>query len=180
MGGAILAISFLLIAMFGGYKVMTTSLNRISLENKEFFTKYDDLFKLYSGSVPWKWIKAVAIKESDNGQDPLVKAGKASSDGLSYGIMQIAELKGSAVEISIKGNGGPSLNNIPDYSIQKGAELLNYLYLKYNGDMKKVFLAYNQGEKNTDNGKDYTNGYAESVIEILNAIKAKEKQWKVS
>lgn len=179
MGGAILGLTFILIAMFGGYTVMNSSIKRISLENKEYFTKYDDIFKLYAGSVPWRWVKAIAIKESDNGQDPLVKAGKVSSDGLSYGIMQIAELKGSAVEISIKGNGGPALNNDPNYSIQKGAELLNYLFMKYNGDMNKVFLAYNQGERNTDNGKDYTNGYDKDVIEILNEINAKEKLWQV-
>jgi len=61
------------------------------------FTKYDNLFHTYSSmySVPWRWLKAIAMNESNLGRAPSVAAGilnpsdvtqSVSSDGKSYGL----------------------------------------------------------------------------------------------
>lgn len=126
---------------------------------REKFYAYDDLFKHFAKGYPWRWLKAIAKQESDLGQNSRVKNGAVSYDGLSWGLMQIAENVGSPKEIQIKGNAGPDKLNDPVYSIQKASELVFYLNQKYGGDARKVFLAYNQGEKNTDRGKDYTVNY---------------------
>jgi soluble lytic murein transglycosylase-like protein len=77
--------------------------------------------------------------------------------------MQIAPGTGSTREIELKSingrNATPDELNDPEISIELGAKLLGYLWDKYDGDEKKVSLAYNQGEKNTDRGKDYTPRY---------------------
>lgn len=124
--------------------------------DKENFEKYDELFKFYSEGYDWKWLKAIATQESSLGQNSRVLQGQASYDGLSYGLMQIAEGVGSAREIEIKGFGGKVLLNDPAYSIKQASKLISYLNNKYAGDQRKVFLAYNQGENNTDRGRDFT------------------------
>lgn len=147
---------------------------------KEKFLMYDDLFKLWGGinGVPWRWLKAIAKQESDLGQNERVKNNEVSYDGLSYGLMQIVEGNGSPRERLLKGNGGKEALNDPSYSIKIAAKLVKYLMIKYNYDENKVFLAYNQGEINTDKGKDYTNGYNLKVIKWLKWIDQKEKEYK--
>lgn len=150
--------------------------------NENFYTRYDNAFKFYASleGFDWRMLKAIAIRESSLGQDPRVLEGKVSFDGLSYGLMQIAEGKGSQKEIEIKGFGGAlSLNN-PEYSIEVASRLVGYLNQKY-GDPRTVFLAYNQGEKNTDNEKDFSkkwhNGqsYGDLVMVIYNKLLTGEK-----
>lgn len=149
---------------------------------KEKFFMYDDLFQLHSliNRVPeWRWLKAIAKQESDLGQNSLVKNGEVSYDGKSYGLMQIAEGLGSPKEIELKGKGGKTALNDPNYSIEKAAKLVGYLWNKYQNSYK-VFLAYNQGEKNTDKGANYThpNGqYADLILKHLKWIDAKEKEY---
>lgn len=163
---------------------------------QDFFTRYDGLFKFHSlvnGLPDWRWLKAIAKQESSLGQDPRTSKGLVSYDGLSYGLMQIAPGTGSPKEIEIKGFGNKTLKemsepekllvqsklNDPNVSIDKAARLVGYLWAKY-GDKDKVFLAYNQGEKNTDRGKNYShpNGqYAKLINDHLEWIKRKEKQY---
>lgn len=153
---------------------------------KEKFYAYDDLFKHFAKTFPWKWLKAIAKQESDLGQNSRVKNGEVSYDGLSWGLMQIAENVGSPKEIQIKGQGGPEKLNDPVYSIQKASQLVSYLNQKYGGNARKVFLAYNQGEINTDRGKDYTvnynNGrsYADLIFKHLDWIERKEMEYESS
>tara|TARA_R110000803_G_scaffold5670_1_gene18714 strand:+ start:9052 stop:9612 length:561 start_codon:yes stop_codon:yes gene_type:complete len=150
---------------------------------KEKFVRYDSLFKLYAnGRFPWRWLKAIAKQESDLGENRLVRNGQVSSDGKSFGLMQIAEGLGSPTEIALKGFGGQEKLNDPDYSIQKASELVNFLNDKFRGDEFKVFLGYNQGEVNTMRGRDFTkqhnNGrsYADLILKHLDWIDRKEKE----
>ena len=165
-------------------------------EPREYFERYDGLFRLHAllnGLPDWRWLKAISKQESDLGRDPRTSNGEISSDGFSYGIMQIAPGKGSNQEMQLKGFGDKDLKemsipeqlyvksklNDPNFSIKKGAELVSYLFRKY-GDAEKVFLAYNQGEKNTDNGKNYThpNGqYANKIFDHLDWIKRQEQKY---
>jgi len=140
---------------------------------KEKFYFYDDLFKKHAqiNGIPWEWLKAIAKQESDLGLDKRVLSGQVSQDGLSYGLMQIASGVGSVQEKQIKGNLSEFELNKPEVSISIAAKLVGYLNRKYNGDKDKVFLAYNQGEKNTDAGKDYTVNYSADKISYKEKIK---------
>lgn len=127
----------------------------------------------------WLWLKAIAKQESDLGNDPRVKSGQVSYDGKSYGLMQIAPGIGSANEILIKGPKNIGNLNIDEYSIDKAAMLVRYLQDKYNGDIRRIFRAYNQGERNEDLGKDYTvkytpGGYDNAVIKHLERFEREE------
>ena len=72
----------------------------VALMNRDDFTKWDDLLKKYSVQykVPWRWLKVIILNESSNGNDRSVLRGLAnpndiegskSSDGKSWGLMQI-------------------------------------------------------------------------------------------
>lgn len=147
-------------------------------EKQKFFS-LDGLFKLHGAinGIEWRWIKAICKQESNLGRDPRTIAGKVSYDGLSYGVMQIAEGRGSKKEIEIKGFGGETKLNDANYSIGQASKLIAYLSRKYKNNANKVFLAYNQGEINTDRGKDYTRNYAQKIFVHLNWIKSNEKRW---
>lgn len=167
-------IYFALLILLGAGAAMAKSSYDLNTAktSKEKFYFYDDLFKKYAGEngIPWKWLKALAKQESDLGQDKRVINGEVSQDGLSYGIMQIAVGVGSEQEKKIKGNPTKSDLNNPEISISIAARLVGYLYRKYNGDKNKVFLAYNQGEKNTDAGKDFTVNYSPDKISYKEKI----------
>lgn len=167
----------------------------------EKFTAYDGLFKYYAKiyGFPWRWAKAIAMQESSLGENSRVKNGEVSYDGLSYGIMQIALGTGSPKERELKTmfglpdkkltemtsfekNKARKILNDPDKSINIASNLIGYLASKYNMDKEKVFLAYNQGEANTDRGKNYThpNGqYAKIVSDNLTKIYQREKEYKL-
>ena len=123
---------------------------------------FDYLFELNAArfGVPAYVLKTIASIESDIGQDSRVLRGDTSGDSKSWGIMQIAPGLGSNKEIQLKSinrkNATPGQLNNPEISIMIGARLLGYLWKKYNGNEDLVSLAYNQGEKNTDNGRDFT------------------------
>lgn len=169
---------------------------------KENFEKYDSLFKFYSKGYPWRWLKAIAKQESDLGQDSRVRNGKVSYDGLSYGLMQIAVGTGSNKEKEIKAISGVNRNkrltemnqeeiqivktylNDVDNSIRIASDLVEYLNRKYNGDKDKIFLAYNQGEDNTDRNRDFTPNYSNDGVSYkikinkwLNWIDQNEKEY---
>jgi len=146
----ILILSTLLLT---GVIFMSEKLNKIPESEK-----YDGIFQIMASkyNIPdWKWLKAIALAESDLGRDPRVANGETSRDGKSWGIMQIAPEIGSEKEIELKGPKNIPLLNVPEYNIEIGAKLVGYLWSKYQ-DKDKVFLAYNQGERNTDLGKNYT------------------------
>ena len=166
---ALLGLGFLIMGTKKIYDI------RQAKDQKEKFFFYDELFKKYGDleNFPWKWLKAIAKQESDLGLDKRVIGGQVSGDGLSYGLMQIAEGVGSSQEIAIKGYGGREKLNDAEYSVKIAAKLISYLNRKYAGNPDKVFLAYNQGEKNTDAGKDFTTNYSPDKV----SYKEKIKKW---
>lgn len=121
------------------------------------WTRFDGLFKKYGeiNSVPWEWLKAIAIKESDLGRDPLVVAGKVSRDRKSWGLMQLT--------LPTAGDYKPDVTvadlNDHETSIDLAAQHLGFLFRRYGGDPRKVIMSYNQGHGNTDAGKTYAFGY---------------------
>lgn len=177
-----------LLVLLGAGSVMAKNAYDIkqAKTSKEKFYFYDELFKKHAtiNGIPWKWLKAIAKQESDLGLDKRVINGEVSYDGLSYGIMQIAAGVGSEQEKKIKGSPTREELNNPEISISIAAKLVGYLNRKYSGNQDKVFLAYNQGEKNTDNGKDFTVNYSadkvsykEKIKKWLNWIDNKEKEF---
>jgi soluble lytic murein transglycosylase-like protein len=120
------------------------SLMNAAVSNTDSFYQYDAAFKRESArtGVPWRWLKAIAMNESSLGANPLVAAGLVSTDGLSYGLMQVTVktaswLKGSAVT-------SDDLND-PDFSIAVAADYLAYLSRRFPGNREYIVRGYNGG-----------------------------------
>jgi soluble lytic murein transglycosylase-like protein len=116
------------------------------------YQKYDHLFKKYASKygLNWKFLRRIAWIESRVGNDPRTSKGLVSYDGLSWGLMQIAEGVGSPKEIELKGFGGADKLNDPEYSIDVACRLISYLKSKKGYTEKDIVQSYNQGEKNQD------------------------------
>lgn len=136
------------------------------------WTKYDDLFKKYgrNSGISWEWLKAIALNESNLGRDSLVAAGKVSSDGLSWGLMQ---LKQSTANDFKKGVTIADLNNA-EISIEIAAKYLAMLYKLFSGDQKKIIMSYNQGQGNTLKGKTYAQGYYDKWLRNLSLVRGSQ------
>lgn len=106
---------------------------------------YDSLFKLYANvyKIPARWLKGIALNESSLGTNPLVKAGKVSSDGLSYGIMQLQISTASDYTDKLV---TPSELNNPEFSIKIAAMHLSRLKILFSNNEENVIRAYNEGE----------------------------------
>lgn len=146
-------------------------------EHLDSWTQYDALFKKYGTkySVPWQWLKAIALNESDLGKAKSVARGLAvptdiegskSSDGKSWGLMQVTlttarDLDPTATQVK--------LNN-PEYSVglaaqyvQKMSKRFAQIDLRYT---EWVIKSYNQGPGNTDKEKaGAIKGYAQEYWE---------------
>ncbi len=89
------------------------------------WTKFDEAFQRIGASygVDWKWLKAFALNESDLGRDSRVASGQTSSDGLSWGLMQVtlktAQGFDSNASIALLANLTPA-----DYSINLASQLI--------------------------------------------------------
>lgn len=155
-----------------------------TLASDDEFLKFDALFHKYSKKwgVPWRWIKAVAIVESNLGQARSVARGIAmpsdvqgskSSDGLSWGLMQVT-LK-TAREMR-PGTSEVDLNN-PEISIDLGAQYLKRMIQIFGlGDEQSVFRAYNGGPgfKNTLLGRTQTPIYYAKIQNALAEINERQ------
>jgi soluble lytic murein transglycosylase-like protein len=107
------------------------------------FEKYDALFKRNGKihGVPWRWLKAIAMNESSLGLNPRVLAGLVSSDGLSYGLMQVTLT--TARELR-PGTTADDLND-PEISIGLSAKYVRRMMDRFGGDREKTIRAYNGG-----------------------------------
>ena len=136
------------------------------------FFKYDKLFKNAGAKygLPWKWLKAIAMNESSLGTNPRVLAGLVSSDGKSWGLMQLTlptarDYMPSASIEDLKNDA---------VSIDLAAQFLDHLYDRFGGDMRKVVMSYNQGEGNTSKGKEYAAEYFERFSKHLQQINERQ------
>lgn len=157
-----------------------------SMENSGPFFKYDELYKKYGRQfgVPWRWIKAVAIVESNQGQAKSVAYGilnpkdiekSKSSDGKSWGIMQTTLptaqwMEGNSITVE-------DLNN-PETSIRIGAKYLKTLVDRFKlTDRESVVRGYNGGAgfMSTNQGRTLTPIYYEKFKVALNEVMSKNQ-----
>ena len=125
----------------------------------ENWSKYDALFQKYGNQygVDWQWLKAFALNESNLGLDSSVAAGIAnpqdvegskSSDGLSWGLMQVTLRTGSDYDSNIT----PQKLNDPEYSISIAAEFIAHLMSLFDSSdsryLESVVKSYNEGAGN--------------------------------
>lgn len=121
---------------------------------------YDDLFKKYAKiyGLDWKMLKAIAIIESDQGREASVKRGlenpsdvegSKSSDGLSWGLMQVTIVTARDYDSTAT----PQKLNNPEYSIKIASQHLARLKKIFNPSDARfnewVVKSYNQGQGNT-------------------------------
>lgn len=132
------------------------------------WTKYDGYFAKAAAdySVPFKWLKGIAIIESALGTDPRVSAGGVSSDGKSWGLMQFTMPTAKDFDA---GATIERLNN-PAYSIDLAGQFLAWLGPQFNWDERKVIMSYNQGAGNTKAGKQYASGYYTKFLAAVTLI----------
>ncbi len=137
------------------------------------FEKYDPIFKKYSArySVPWRWLKAIALNESSLGTNPRVLAGLVSSDGLSWGLMQVTLT--TAKDLYKREVSAEELKN-DEISVDLAAKYLQRLMRYFPGDTRKIIMSYNQGEGNTMKGKEYALPYWEKFQKHLKMIMEKQ------
>lgn len=118
------------------------------------FTRFDDLFKKYGSQygVPWKWLKAICMNESSLGKAKSVKAGllnpqdiknSVSSDGLSWGLMQVTLTTARALEGSVI---TAAYLNEPENSVRLAAKVCAENIDRFGiEDRESVIRAYNGG-----------------------------------
>jgi membrane-bound lytic murein transglycosylase MltF len=153
LGGA-LAVSF-----FGKKKENAKALPVNNLEN---WKKYDAMFEKYGRmyGVPWTWLKAIALNESNLGQEKSVAHGllnptdiekSKSSDGLSWGLMQVTIKTARAID----GTATEAKLNNPEYSIKLAAQIVAQNMRAFNRSspryIEAVIKSYNQGPNHTKN-----------------------------
>lgn len=143
----------------------------------ESFYKYDSLFKLYASryGVDWKWVKAIALIESDLGRDSRAFSLSTSIDGKSVGIMQLIPSTAAMFEpVSAQGLIDPEI------SIRIGTK-----YIKWLKDRVKppysieefISRGYNGGAgfMNTEKGRTDTPIYYEKFKKALARVNAGEQ-----
>ena len=124
----------------------------VEVISNDAFTRFDELFKKYGAkyNVPWQWLKAICMNESDLGQnsrvargleDPSDVEGSKSYDGLSWGIMQLtlntARMYNSVInEIAL---------NDPEISVSIAAQYMAYLMRLKGDDLESIVRSYNGG-----------------------------------
>jgi len=131
-----------------------------SMTNAENWTRFDDLFAKYGKKygVSAHWLKAIAMTESLLGQERSVKQGLAdpndidgskSSDGLSWGLMQITLTTAKSLDAYAT----PQKLNNAEYSIDLGARYIAWLKQRFSQTDSRyvewVIKSYNQGPGRT-------------------------------
>lgn len=142
-----------IIAIAGALFVGSKALGQTESAQLDPYFRWDDLIKKYADKydVPWRWMKAVMMNESNLGRaksvaygiaNPLDIQGSKSSDGKSWGLMQLTLNTARQFESTTTEN---ALND-PEISVRLGAKYLNYLIkLKGIRNREAVIRSYNGG-----------------------------------
>ncbi len=124
------------------------------------WNRFDEKFKIAAQrySVNWTWLKAISLNESNLGQigsvalgleNPNDVEGSKSSDGLSWGLMQVTVKTGQSMDPTCS----PIKLNDPDYSIDLSARYISTLMNMFSPTddryIEWVIKSYNQGPGNT-------------------------------
>lgn len=139
--------------------------------------RFDSLFKKYGAkySVPWTWLKAIAMNESSLGRHPSVARGlmnpndieaSKSEDGKSWGLMQVTIKTARGLDPTAT---EAKLNNA-EYSIGLAAQYLAQLSKQFSMVESRyvewVIKSYNQGPGNSMKEKTgQISGYAQEYWE---------------
>lgn len=169
---SLIIFGMVLVAIFWGRKAMASG----AMLDPEW-TKFDGLFKKYgrSYSIPWRWLKAIALNESNLGRAKSVVRGFAvpsdiegskSSDGKSWGLMQTTIPTSRDFESSVT---AIDLNN-PETSVRIAAKYIKTLINRFGiADKESIVRAYNGGPgfKKTTLGQTLTPlYYAKFVVNL--------------
>lgn len=146
------------------------------------FFAWDMLISKYSKStgVPFEWIKSIMMNESALCQAKSVRRGlenpqdvqgSKSSDGKSWGLMQLTLPTARSIESTVTEAG---LND-PEISIRIASKYLAYLGRLKNWNQEAVIRSYNGGPGylNTVAGKRDTPIYYERFLKNLAIVKEK-------
>lgn len=141
-------------------------------ESQDDWRRFDYLFKKYGekSKVPWQWLKAIALNESNLGREKSVSRGleapadiegSKSYDGLSWGLMQVTVKTGKTLDPLTT----PEKLNDPDFSVRLAAEYVRVLMKYFNETdprfVEWVIKSYNQGPGNTAKERaGKSNGFA--------------------
>ena len=142
--------------------------------DQNWWTRFDALFKTYAAreQVDWQDLKAIALNESDLGREksvargiasPADVAGSKSSDGKSWGLMQVTLTTARGLD---PGASEAKLNS-PEYSIMLAAKYIGQLQRQFSMVELRwkewVIKSYNQGPGNTAKEKSglIPKGYAD-------------------
>lgn len=147
------------------------------------WTRFDGFFQRWGTAygVDWKWLKAIAMIESNLGlaksvalglKDPENVKGSISSDGLSWGLMQMRIETARQFDPSAQ---IPDLNNSTK-EIMLAAQYVRWCIKQFPKDTgeslrRKVIMSYNQGVGNTQKGATYASGYYQNFLKALSYIK---------
>lgn len=127
--------------------------------NQKTAEKYVDLVSRSADKykIDRVWLMAIIWQES--------RFNEKSKGAGAYGMMQMMEATGRIM--------GCSKEELLDAetSIDKGTAYLRLMIDRFDGDVKKGIIAYNQGERNVSRG-NYSKWYLEDVGEKYNKIKA--------
>jgi hypothetical protein len=144
-------------------------------EKTQWWTRFDSLFKKYGQKygVKWEYLKTTSLVESDLGRaksvtqgllNPTDIEGSKSSDGLSWGIMQVTLTTARDFDPSATVQ---KLNN-PEYSVDLAARYWARTMKQFSTQdirwLEWVVKSYNQGAGNTlkelaGKTKGYTGDY---------------------
>jgi soluble lytic murein transglycosylase-like protein len=131
------------------------------------WTKFDSLFKKYGSinGVPWEWLKAFCIVESDLGNDPLVVNHQLSRDGKSKGIMQLI------LSTANDYKPGVTLDDLddPELSVDLASQHVGMLIRLFGQDEQAVVMSYNEGQGNYKKGVmdwDYFNKWQTALNKV--------------
>ena len=139
------------------------------------WTRFDESFKRIGAQygVDWTWLKAFALNESDLGRNSLVASGATSSDGLSWGLMQVTLKTGQSYDPDITIEKLANLSPA-DYSIDLSAHLIADNKNQFDSSdpafIEKVVKSYNQGPYNT---KQEFNGIQTKYYDAVQAYWAR-------
>lgn len=114
-------------------------------------SRFDGFFQSYGTKygVNWEWLKAICMNESSLGENPLVIAGQVSTDGKSYGIMQLT----IATANDYESVGADELND-PETAVRIASRLMRDIQNHFDASDARYnewcIKSYNQGRGNTD------------------------------
>lgn len=173
----LLAVGFL---MFRNQEVLTPM-------TPKNWHQYDGIFRQYGTiyGVNWQHLKAISLNESNLGRAPSVALGlidpgniqgSKSSDGKSWGLMQVTLTTAKSLDPLATER---KLND-PNYSVQLAARYISELKKMFKTSdprfLEWVIKSYNQGPGNTkkeiQSGKGYADEYWERFKQNLRKVEA--------